>query len=1195
MFTGTKMPVFASQRVDGKHVKKYVARKTISRNSVPGLTILAALLRLTPSSEALPWSAETILATPVAAATTSLASPSNRATKTRTVKAFGKLPLSFEANRGQTDPSVKFLSRGDEYSLFLTPTEAVVALRPQVASRGEEKQKSASEPQSPVVLRMGLVNANPETKVTGQDPLPGKSNYFVGNDPKNWQTDVPTYAKVQYKEVYSGIDLIYYGNQSQLEYDFVVAPGADPKAIRLSFAGADKVEASPEGDLVLHTPAGEIRQHKPFIYQDVDGVKQPVAGRYVVQDFQSSELPPASCLLPTCSIGFHVAAYDPTMPLVIDPILTYATYLGGSNDEEAKGISVDTAGNMLVTGRTLSTNFPVANAVDGALTGSNYDGFVTKVSADGATLLYSTYLGGSGFEEADAIAVDSNGNAYITGTTGSSGFPVTVGAFQTQSRGAPDAFVTKFDPQGRIVYSTFLGGPSPGNTIFTDEEGLGIAVDVNGNAYVTGLTSSLTFPITPTAFQASGGSGGGPRLGFDAFDAFLSVLNADGTALLYSSYLAGNGIDYGDGIAIDQAGHALITGKTLSINFPTRNAFQPIYGGTGQAFSLGTPGDAFIVKIDPFQERDASFIYGSYLGGDRIDVGFAVAVDDIGNAYVTGQTFTGQDRTVKFPTTEGAFRRAETTPSAPYNFVTKVNPSGALVYSTLTGEVRRDVFVGNGISFFHTVRGGIAVDPSGNAWLTGAGLSSFPQVDPIQPSFGGSAYDVFVAQLDATGSALLFSTFLGGNSVERGEGIALDAEGNVYVAGAVTSLNFPTTPNAIQPGRGDTNISFSDALVFKLSPTPQVLADLMLTKSDAPDPVLVGRNLTYTLTATNLGPDTATDVRIRDSLPTGAILVSASAGCTGSSTTVTCSLGTLAVGASTAVTLLVTPSVGGQITNTAQVFSNEFDPIPNNNFATAMTTVDASTDLALSITDSPDPLTSTPDTVSSSRQTLTYTLTITNNGPSPATGITVTDTLPANVAYVSYFTASGLCQPTTGVVTCSIPGPLAPNASALVFITVKPIATGQINNTATATGAQTDLNPSNNTATAVTTNNAVFADLGVSVTATPKAVKTGRKITYTLKVTNTGPMDAPDVIVTEGGFTPGNNFVSVTANRGTCTGTTVATCQLGALAKGKSATVKIVRVPTVLGVVQGGGVVRGSVHDLNSSNDSDSVFTTVNP
>ncbi len=1127
-------------------------------------------------------------------------------TMTRAAQTIGERPLSFEENRGQTDPAVRFLSRGDGYSLFLTPTEAVLALRRLVGmDETEEWGRSASDPTvrhpatarplnagpSATVLRVQFVGgADPKAEVQGEELLPGKSHYFVGNDPAEWRVGVSSYARVRYRNVYPGIDIVYYGNQRRLEYDFVVAPGADPRAIRLGFAGADRIEVDSEGELVLHTAAGAVRQRKPFLYQEIDGVRRPVSGHYVLHssapDLRSADhrSRPAGP-----EIGFEVAGYDVARPLVIDPLLLYSSYLGGSDDDEARGIAVDAAGNILLAGVTRSVNFPVAAAVQGVKI-ANSDAFVTKLSADGRTLLYSTYLGGSGLEGADAIAVDAAGNAYITGGTSSAAFPVTAGAFQTRINGDNDAFVTKLDPQGRIVYSTFLGGPENTQTILIQEEGRGIAVDGTGNAYVTGITSSLTFPVTPTAFQLSGGSGAGPRTSIDNYDAFLSVLNADGAALLYSTYIAGNGIEYGDGVAIDRDGNALVTGKTISTNFPTRNAFQPTYGGTGQITGYGTVGDAFIVKLNPFQERDASFVYGSYIGGDAVDAGFAVAVDVAGNAYVTGRTNAGRNPTNQFPTTPGAFMESGS-PFLAYYFVTKVDPTGALVYSTLLGETGGDFAVTNGVTFLHIVRGGIAVDPAGNAWITGAGGFNFPQVNSLQPSFGGSAYDVFITQLDATGSTVLFSTLVGGNFLEHGEGIALDGDSNVYVAGRASSPNFPVTPNALQTEKGDNNLSLGDAFVLKITPTPAVSADLALVTSDGPDPVLVGRTLTYTLTATNLGPDIATDVRITDTLPASVVLVSASGGCSGTPK-VTCALGSLAVGASATVTIEVTPAAGGQITNRARVSTNEFDPDSTNNFATAVTTVDAATDLALAISDSPDPLTSAPDPVTSSRQNVIYTLTVTNNGPSPATGVTVTDTLAANTAF---FNASGGCRVTSRVVTCAVPGTLAPGGSAQVMIAAKPIATGEIRNTASVAANQADPNSDNNTASAVTANAAVFADLSVTMTATPVSARLGQRTTYTMKVKNNGPMAAPGVVVYEAGFAPGNQFVSATTSRGKCTGSMVATCDIGTLATGATAMVKVVRKPTIAGEVSHAVAVRGAVHDPNFGNDSAVVVTRVAP
>ncbi len=429
----------------------------------------------------------------------------------------------------------------------------------------------------------------------------------------------------------------------------------------------------------------------------------------------------------------------------------------------------------------------------------------------------------------------------------------------------------------------------------------------------------------------------------DFFDAFLSVLNADGTALVYSTYLAGNGIEYGDGVAVDRDGHALVTGKTFSTNFPTRNAFQPSYAGNGQDFTNGASGDAFIVKIDPFEARDASLIYASYLGGDRVDAGFAVAVDDAGNAYVTGRTNTRDNQTVPFPTTPGALRRVPDSTFGPYYFVTKVDPTGALVYSTLLGQTAGDFAVTNGVTFLHSVRGGIAVDPAGNAWITGAGAQGFPQVQPLQPTFGGSLYDVFVAQLDATGSMLLF------------------------------------------------------------------------------------------------------------------------------------------------------------------------------------------------------------------------------------------------------FNASGGCRVASGTVTCTVPGTMAPGATAEVSIAARPTASGQLRNTASVTAAQADPNPANNAATAVTENAAVFADLGVTMTASSMP---GRHRTlYTITVKNHGPRAAPGVVVYEAGFAPGNQFVSATTSRGKCTGAVMATCNIGSLAKGATAVVKITRAPTIAGEISHVVAVRGAVHDQNQANDSALVVT----
>jgi hypothetical protein len=370
---------------------------------------------------------------------------------------YGRLPLHFEANQGQTHQDVRFLARGPGYSLYLTAGEAVLVL---TKPNPDAKRELRSTPErlstqargTPVVVRMSLVGAAPKPFVSGLDELPGKANYFVGNDPAKWRTNVPTYAKVHYREVYPGIDLVYYGNQRRLEYDFVVAPGADPKRIVLGFQGAQRLELNAEGELVLHAAGGAIRQRVPVIYQEIDGARREIEGGYVLKGANR--------------VGFQVAAYDRSRPLVIDPTLVYSTYLGGSGFDIGSGIAVDAAGAAYVTGLTTSVDFtagctPPCTVLD-ATRGGPSDAFVTKLNATGTALVYSTYLGGSGGEFGFGIAVDAAGAAYVTGLTDSADFtagctlPCTV--LNATLRGLFDAFVAKLNATGTaLVYSTYPG------------------------------------------------------------------------------------------------------------------------------------------------------------------------------------------------------------------------------------------------------------------------------------------------------------------------------------------------------------------------------------------------------------------------------------------------------------------------------------------------------------------------------------------------------------------------------------------------------------------------------------------------------------------------------------------------------------------------------------------------------------------
>ncbi len=643
-------------------------------------------------------------------------------------------------------------------------------------------RRLADSAESSTVLRMRLIGANASAAVTGAGELPGKSNYFLGNDPHKWRTNVPTYARVKYKDVYQGVDLVYYGSQSgRLEYDFVVAPGANPSAIALAVGAVREpprahrdapLQIAADGDLVIASEGGEVHFRKPLIFQESSDGRREIPGGYVLKGARE--------------VAFKVGAHDTTRPLVIDPVLAYSTYLGGGAYDQGNGIAVDSSGNAYVTGYTESADFPTtAGAFQTSLAGA-VNAFVTKLNPTGSALVYSTYLGGSSGSAGYGIAVDSSGHVYVTGVTASSNFPTTAGVFQTSLTGSENAFVTKLNPTGSaLAYSTYLGGS-------TYDWGQGIAVDSVGNAYVSGATQSANFPTTAGAFQTS-------LAGVQ--NAIVTELNPGGSALVYSTYLGGSAEDVANCIAVDSSGHAYVTGQTYSGNFPT----------TAGAFQTSQPGcsgcyNAFVTKLNP---SGSALVYSTYLGGDSSEGGPGIAVDSLGSAYVTGWTYSGN-----FPTTAGAFQTSQPGCSGCYNaFVTKLNPSGsALVYSTYLGGG------GNDLGF------SMAVDSSGHAYVTGrAGSANFPTTaGAFQTSLAGLT-NAFVTKLDPTGSALVYSTYLGGSSYVSGSGIAVDSVGNAYVSGSTQSTNFPTTAGAFQTSL----VGSQNAFVAKLGITPQAqIADL---------------------------------------------------------------------------------------------------------------------------------------------------------------------------------------------------------------------------------------------------------------------------------------------------------------------------------------------------------------------------------
>ena len=711
---------------------------------------------------------------------------------------YGKLPLSFEANRGQADPQVRYLSHGGGYALFLTGDEAVLALRKPGKTGGRAQGKAPAFKED--MVRMQLVGANPSPHIAGEQRLPGTANYFIGNDPEKWHTEVPAFAKVRYGNVYPDVDLVYYGNQERLEYDFVVAPGGDPRSILLHFAGGTRLKLSSAGDLQVITADGEITFQKPSVYQQNKEMRVNVPGQFALHGANT--------------VGFKLGAYNRAKPLVIDPVLAYSTYFGGSNGgnyggDYVAGIAVDSSGNTYITGQADSTDFPVTQ---GSYQTAKYGSvaFIAKLNPDGTELLYSTYVGGTdGGDYATGIAVDGAGDAYITGATEPEGvFPVTPGAFQTVTGGYEDAFVTKLNPTGTaLIYSTYLGGSLP-------DYGYAIAVNGSGNAYVTGYTDSLNFPVTSGAYQTVNNAPSG-----DSINAFVTELNDTGTALVYSTYLGGNGGfggargDYGAAIALDKSGDAYVAGWTYSTNFPvTEGAFQAVNNAAS-----GEGRNAFVTALNP---TGSALLYSTYLGGSNNDNGYGIAVDSSGDAYVTGSTLSDN-----FPVTQGAFQTTRSPSAIGYPFVTKLNSTGsALVYST---------FVGDSDTTLGAVDSGnaIAVDQFGDAFVTGTEVSTgFPVTsDALQATDPGGS-NAFVLQLNPSGSALLYSTYFGGSQTDYGKAIAIDATGDVYIAGQTLSSDLPITGGAFQPNdngstNGDPNgfvakLGIGPAPASLISPTP---------------------------------------------------------------------------------------------------------------------------------------------------------------------------------------------------------------------------------------------------------------------------------------------------------------------------------------------------------------------------------------
>ena len=647
---------------------------------------------------------------------------------------YGRLPLSFIENQGQADARIAFYIQSPGRSLYFTQDGHTLRV-----SHGKGEDAKAH------TVKVELVGAAP-SRIESLKHAPGIVSYFKGSQAQ-WKTAIPTHARIGYVQPWPGVDLAYDGAGGRLESIYTVAPHADPAQIKLRYSGQDALRLDAHGNLVVTTSLGEIRESAPVLYQEISGSRVTVDGRFVLLDENT--------------VGFQVAQYNADHALVIDPTLAYAGYIGGNGDDEGLGIAVDSAGNAYVTGYTSSTeaSFPVTVGPDLTFNSGTYDAFVAKVNAAGTALVYAGYIGGSGDDFGTAIAVDGDGNAYVTGYTNSTeaSFPVQRGPDLTFNGGANDAFVAKVNAAGtKLDYCGYIGGSG-------DDIGTAIAVDNAGHAYVTGRTNSTeaSFPVL-----------GGPDLTFNggANDAFVAKVNRPGTALLYAGYIGGIGDDQGTGIAVDGSGHAYVTGFTTS-----NQASFPVTVGPDLTFNGGTY-DAFVAKVN---SAGTGLVYAGYIGGAGIDMGLAIAVDRAGNAYVTGST-TSTEAT--FPVRIGPDLTFRGVTDA---FVAKVNHAGtALAYAGFIGGGGQDVGTG------------IAVDNSGNAYVTGYTASteaSFPITAGPDIDYNGGVSDAFVAKVNHAGTALVYAGYIGGSGQDVGTGIAVDSVGNAYVAGYTNSTesSFP--------------------------------------------------------------------------------------------------------------------------------------------------------------------------------------------------------------------------------------------------------------------------------------------------------------------------------------------------------------------------------------------------------------------
>ncbi|MGA9509712.1 MAG: choice-of-anchor D domain-containing protein [Candidatus Sulfotelmatobacter sp.] len=711
-----------------------------------------------------------------------VAPPNTEAENSRAQENYSS-PIIFEANQGQTDRQVKFISHGTGYKAFLTAGAIILSLHPDRG--GEVQARSAATSSNPPIsttLQLKLVGAAQNPAIVGEDPLPGRVNYFIGRDPSQWHTNIPTYSRVRYKNVYPGIDLVYYGSHQQLEYDFAISAGADVGKIQVEITGATQTELDVEGNLVLQTPSGEVRFRSPNIYQESNGKRTSISGSYVIND--------------STHIGFQVARHNQSEPLVIDPVLVYSTYLGGGGDDQPSGIAVDSTGNLYITGFTDSTDFPLATI--GSLPAGNTHVFVAKLDASGSNLVYADYIGGNSQDYGYALVLDKYNNVYVTGSTASSDFP-TVNAYQATYPGSFNGFLSKISGDGSsLLYSTYFGGNG-------SDLPASMGIDSLGSVLIAGNTSSTNFPVA-NAYQATAQPNQG---GFFGIYGFLTKFSPDGSYLAYSTYFAGNTNVAGNcggtpcwtspfsainSIAVDANGDAYAAGVTNTYNFPTTQSAYLATDSTHQT----NPTVGFVSKFSSSGVLDYStYFYESSALLTEVD---AIAVDASGSAYATGVALS--DGT--FPVTSTTICDPAVSQSAcGFAFVTKFDPAGStLAYSTFLGPNN------------NATPRAIMLDSNNDAYVLSSTLSSsFGLVNGIEPYSNGS--DLLLVEIDPLASTQLFATYLGASADEFAAGIALDSNGNIYIAGSTDSTDLPTTQGSFQNVQGGR----TDVFVLKIGPS----------------------------------------------------------------------------------------------------------------------------------------------------------------------------------------------------------------------------------------------------------------------------------------------------------------------------------------------------------------------------------------